>query len=109
MARADPAYAWNAAPLAAGRVPCSATPRAACWAGGESSAGAGDLPGARLASTPNDGGWQWQHPAASGGAVHVQGRINGYKDERCGNADLTSVIPNLQLKRWGGRWSRRSS
>jgi 2-isopropylmalate synthase len=31
------------------------------------------------------------------GAVMVQGTINGY-GERCGNADLTSVIPNLQLK-----------
>lgn len=31
------------------------------------------------------------------GAVHVQGTINGY-GERCGNADLCSVIPNLQLK-----------
>ncbi|MEM7134635.1 MAG: citramalate synthase [Chloroflexota bacterium] len=31
------------------------------------------------------------------GAVHVQGTINGY-GERCGNADLISVIPDLQLK-----------
>lgn len=31
------------------------------------------------------------------GAVMVQGTINGY-GERCGNADLTSIIPNLQLK-----------
>ncbi|OEU44668.1 MAG: citramalate synthase [Desulfobacterales bacterium S7086C20] len=31
------------------------------------------------------------------GAVMVQGTVNGY-GERCGNADLTSVIPNLQLK-----------
>ncbi len=31
------------------------------------------------------------------GAVHVQGTINGY-GERCGNANLCSVIPNLQLK-----------
>ena len=31
------------------------------------------------------------------GAVQVQGTINGY-GERCGNADLCSVIPNLQLK-----------
>jgi 2-isopropylmalate synthase len=29
--------------------------------------------------------------------THVQGTINGY-GERCGNADLTSVIPVLQLK-----------
>ena len=31
------------------------------------------------------------------GAVHVQGTINGY-GERCGNANLCSVIPNLQIK-----------
>ncbi len=32
-----------------------------------------------------------------GGAVHLQGTINGY-GERVGNANLCSVIPNLQLK-----------
>jgi 2-isopropylmalate synthase len=31
------------------------------------------------------------------GATHVQGTINGY-GERCGNANLVSVIPDLQLK-----------
>ncbi len=31
------------------------------------------------------------------GAVQVQGTINGY-GERCGNANLSSLIPNLQLK-----------
>jgi 2-isopropylmalate synthase len=31
------------------------------------------------------------------GATHVQGTLNGY-GERCGNANLVSVIPNLQLK-----------
>lgn len=31
------------------------------------------------------------------GATHVQGTINGL-GERCGNANLCSVIPNLQLK-----------
>ncbi len=31
------------------------------------------------------------------GAIQVQGTINGY-GERCGNANLTSVIPLLQLK-----------
>jgi len=35
--------------------------------------------------------------AVKEGAVHVQGTINGV-GERCGNADLCSVIPNLQLK-----------
>ena len=35
--------------------------------------------------------------AVEAGAAHVQGTINGY-GERCGNANLISVIPNLQLK-----------
>ena len=35
--------------------------------------------------------------AVSAGATHVQGTINGY-GERCGNANLCSVIPNLELK-----------
>lgn len=35
--------------------------------------------------------------AVRAGAVHVQGTINGY-GERCGNADLCQIIPNLQLK-----------
>ncbi|MEO0562550.1 MAG: citramalate synthase, partial [Chloroflexota bacterium] len=35
--------------------------------------------------------------AVQGGAVHVQGTINGY-GERCGNANLCSIIPDLQIK-----------
>jgi len=35
--------------------------------------------------------------AVQRGATHVQGTINGY-GERCGNANLISIIPNLQLK-----------
>lgn len=35
--------------------------------------------------------------AVDAGCTHVQGTINGY-GERCGNANLCSVIPNLQLK-----------
>jgi 2-isopropylmalate synthase len=35
--------------------------------------------------------------AVKSGAIHVQGTINGY-GERCGNADLTAILPNLQLK-----------
>ncbi len=35
--------------------------------------------------------------AVQQGATHVQGTINGY-GERCGNANLISIIPNLQLK-----------
>ena len=36
--------------------------------------------------------------AVDAGATHVQGTINGY-GERTGNADLVSVVANLQLKR----------
>ena len=35
--------------------------------------------------------------AVRAGAIQVQGTINGY-GERCGNANLISIIPNLQLK-----------
>ncbi len=35
--------------------------------------------------------------AVRAGAHHVQGTINGY-GERCGNANLCSVIPNVELK-----------
>lgn len=35
--------------------------------------------------------------AVAAGCEHVQGTINGY-GERCGNANLCSVIPNLQAK-----------
>ncbi|MBQ2644771.1 citramalate synthase [bacterium] len=36
--------------------------------------------------------------AVDSGAVQVQGTINGY-GERCGNANLCSIIPNLQIKK----------
>jgi 2-isopropylmalate synthase len=36
--------------------------------------------------------------AVDAGAVHVQGTINGF-GERCGNADLISIIANLALKK----------
>ena len=35
--------------------------------------------------------------AVRAGAQHVQGTINGY-GERCGNANLSVIIPNLELK-----------
>jgi len=35
--------------------------------------------------------------AVQAGIVHVQGTINGY-GERCGNANLCSILPNLKLK-----------
>jgi 2-isopropylmalate synthase len=49
--------------------------------------------------THNDSGCAGANSIAAvlAGAVHVQGTINGY-GERTGNADLCTVIPNLQLK-----------
>ncbi len=35
--------------------------------------------------------------AVRAGASHIQGTINGY-GERCGNANLTAIIPTLELK-----------
>jgi len=48
----------------------------------------------------NDGGMGVANSIAAveTGAVQVQGTINGY-GERCGNANLCTIIPNLQLKR----------
>ena len=43
--------------------------------------------------------WRWptRMAAVEAGATHVQGCLNGY-GERCGNANLASVIANLELK-----------
>ncbi len=47
----------------------------------------------------NDGGLAIANTLAAvrAGAAHVQGTINGY-GERCGNANLCALIPNLELK-----------
>lgn len=47
----------------------------------------------------NDGGMAVANSimAVRSGAVQIQGTINGY-GERCGNANLCTIIPNLQLK-----------
>jgi 2-isopropylmalate synthase len=47
----------------------------------------------------NDGGMAAANSIAAvqAGATHVQGTINGV-GERCGNANLSTVIPNLMLK-----------
>jgi 2-isopropylmalate synthase len=49
--------------------------------------------------THNDSGTAMGNTLAAieAGATHVQGTTNGY-GERCGNADLSTLIPNLQLK-----------
>ena len=46
--------------------------------------------------------------AVDAGAVHVQGTINGL-GERCGNADLISIIANLALKKKGYQLLREGS
>ena len=48
----------------------------------------------------NDGGMAVSNSvfAVRGGAAHVQGTINGI-GERCGNANLATIMANLQLKR----------
>ena len=48
----------------------------------------------------NDGGMAVANSvmAVEHGAVQVQGTFNGY-GERCGNANLCTIIPNLQIKR----------
>ena len=49
--------------------------------------------------THNDNGMATANSiiAVENGATHIQGTINGL-GERCGNADLITIIPNLQLK-----------
>ncbi len=62
-------------------------------------AAGGASPGPLGIHTHNDGelGVANTIVAVRAGAVHVQGTVNGI-GERCGNANLISVIPNLQLK-----------
>ncbi len=61
---------------------------------------AGAVPPERLGiHAHNDGGLAVANTIAAvqAGVAMVQGTVNGY-GERCGNADLTTVIANLQLK-----------
>lgn len=48
----------------------------------------------------NDGGMAVANSiaAVNAGAVHIQGTLLGF-GERCGNANLSTIIPNLQLKK----------
>ncbi|MBF0126647.1 MAG: citramalate synthase [Magnetococcales bacterium] len=58
------------------------------------------LPGSLLGiHCHNDGGVAVANTLAAveAGALHVQGTVNGL-GERCGNGDLTSILPNLMLK-----------
>ena len=59
-----------------------------------------EIPGVRLGiHVHNDGGLGVANSlrAVEDGVIQVQGTINGI-GERCGNADLTAVIANLELK-----------
>lgn len=70
------------------------------WEIQEITAAVGELFDTRLGiHTHDDGGNGVANTLAGvrGGAVHLQGTINGY-GERVGNANLCSVIPNLQIK-----------
>ncbi|WP_209466601.1 citramalate synthase [Symbiobacterium terraclitae] len=61
---------------------------------------AAELPGVRLGIHAHDDsglGVAVTLAAVRAGATMVQGTINGY-GERCGNANLCAIIPNLQLK-----------
>ncbi len=58
------------------------------------------LPGARLGIHAHDDsglGVAVSLAAVEAGAVMVQGTVNGY-GERCGNANLCAIAPNLELK-----------
>ncbi len=60
----------------------------------------GRLPGVRLGIHVHDDtgcGVANTLAAVRAGARHVQGTINGY-GERCGNANLSVIVPNLELK-----------
>ena len=55
---------------------------------------------ASIATTIATWPWPIRWPPSTRGAVQVQGTINGI-GERCGNADLVTVIANLALKKQG--------
>ena len=46
--------------------------------------------------------WPTRSPRCARGCVQVQGTVNGY-GERVGNADLVTIIPDLQLKMGSAR------
>jgi len=128
---ADPAYAMSVLRAAAGSgaevlVLCdtnggmlpddvTATVTAVRAAlGGDSADGAAGLHSADGAAGPSPGAVLGIHchndtgcavantlAAVRAGAVHVQGTVNGY-GERTGNADLTTVVADMELK-WGRR------
>jgi len=103
--KSDPAYAMEcllAAESAGADVICLADTNGGCIPGevGEITAKAGEKIKATLGiHTHNDSETAVANTIAAvqAGAVHIQGTINGY-GERCGNANLCSIIPILVLK-----------
>ncbi len=61
--------------------------------GGATSAGSSAFMLTTIPTLP----WRTRLMAVQAGATHVQGCINGY-GERCGNANIVSIIANLELK-----------
>ena len=54
-------------------------------------------PSASTATTTSSAAWPTRSPPSLAGATQVQGTMNGI-GERTGNANLVSIIANLQLK-----------
>ena len=52
---------------------------------------------ASTATTTRSAAWPTRSPPCARAPGMVQGTMNGY-GERCGNANLVSIVPNLQLK-----------
>ena len=105
--RADPDYAARGAsgprPRPAPRSSPCATPTAACCRRRSPTSSTTSLRGAPAARLGihchNDTGCAVANTLAAvdAGATHVQGTVNGY-GERTGNADLITVVANLELK-----------
>jgi 2-isopropylmalate synthase len=103
--KVDPAYALETlrAAMRGGAemlVLCDTNGGSMPWEVGAAVAAVQKNLGARLGiHTHNDGECAVANTLAAvqQGAVHVQGTINGY-GERCGNANLCSIIPDLEIK-----------
>ena len=72
----------------------------ACGGGHRPGGGRAGRARCRSASTPTTtpaAAWPTRWSPSSSGARLVQGTMNGY-GERCGNANLVTILPDLQLK-----------
>jgi 2-isopropylmalate synthase len=61
-------------------------------------------PGGSTPTTTRSWRWPTPSPRSQAGVRHVQATINGY-GERCGNANMVSILANLALKT-ASRWCR---